>query len=132
MQAEKIREQYLNQVLVASLTFVATYSAAMIGARWMLLGVPAQLTLATLASAAFAWFIFAEIQLLRQLDELQKRIQLEALAIAFPLALLLLMMLGLLERITGLPKDDLSYRHVWPIVALFYFVGMVFARRRYL
>ena len=67
----------------------------------------------------------------RELDELERRIQLEALAIAFVLAMLLLMTLGLMELAVTLNPDDWSYRHVWAMLPPLYFAGLVFARRRY-
>ena len=67
----------------------------------------------------------------RELDELEKRIQLEALAIAFVLAVLLIMTLGLMELAVTLNRDDWSYRHVWAMLPPMYFAGLVFARRRY-
>ena len=67
----------------------------------------------------------------RDLDELEKRIQLEALAFAFVLAVLFLMTLGLLELAVTLNRDDWSYRHVWAMLPLLYFGGLVLARRRY-
>jgi hypothetical protein len=67
----------------------------------------------------------------RELDELEQRIQLEGLAFAFVMALLLIMTLGLLELAITLNRDDWSYRHVWAMLPLFYLVGIVLARRRY-
>ena len=67
----------------------------------------------------------------RELDELEQRIQLEALAIAFVLAVLLLMTLGLMELAVTLNPDDWSYRHVWAMLPMLYLAGLVFARRRY-
>ena len=67
----------------------------------------------------------------RELDELERRIQLEALAIAFVLAMLLLMTLGLMELAVTLNPDDWSDRHVWALVPPLYFAGLVFAPRRY-
>jgi len=67
----------------------------------------------------------------RELDELEKRIQLEALAFAFVVAVLLLMTLGLMELAVALNRDDWSYRHVWAMLPMLYFAGLVFARRRY-
>ena len=67
----------------------------------------------------------------RELDELEKRIQLEALAFAFILAVLLLMTLGLMELAITLNRDDWSYRHVWAMLPPLYFAGLVLARRRY-
>lgn len=67
----------------------------------------------------------------RELDELEKRIQLEALAIGFVLAVLLIMTLGLMELAIPLNRDDWSYRHVWAMLPPMYFAGLVVARRRY-
>lgn len=79
----------------------------------------------------FAWVLWHVSRGIARMDELQRRIQLEALAVAFPLTLLMLMTLGLLELAIGLNPDDWSYRHVWPFVFLFYFAGLVRAKRRY-
>jgi hypothetical protein len=79
---------------------------------------------------AFLW-ISKFIQHIRQLDELQRRIYLEALAVAFPLTFLLLLTLGLLELTINLPAEDWSYRHVWAMLPLLYFVGLALAKRRY-
>jgi hypothetical protein len=80
---------------------------------------------------AFAWFLWAFVQAAAEADELERRIQLEALAVAFPLTLLLLMTMGLLQIAIPLSPDDWSYRHIWPIVYMFYLLGLAWARRRY-
>jgi hypothetical protein len=67
----------------------------------------------------------------RQLDELELRIQLEALATAFLLAILFLMTLGLLQRAITLEFEDWSYAHVWAMLPTLYFLGLFLARRRY-
>lgn len=89
------------------------------------------IALTVLAVASFAWFLFEEIRVVRGLDEMQRQIQLEALAIAFPLAILSLVTLGLLERFVSLPPEDLSYRHIWPFFVLYYFIGLAVAGRQY-
>ena len=86
---------------------------------------------ALLPVPAFAWMLWEIIKGVRVMDELQQRIQLEALAVAYPLALILLMTLGLLEIAITLPPEDLSYRHVWAALPLFYFIGLAIARKRY-
>jgi drug/metabolite transporter (DMT)-like permease len=79
-------------------------------------------------AALFLWAIISHV---RSLDEMQRRIHLEALVIAYPLTILLLMTLGLMELATGLPKEDLSYRHVWVALPIFYFLGLALSWRRY-
>jgi hypothetical protein len=80
---------------------------------------------------ATAALLFALVRSIRKLDELQVRIQLEALAVAYPLAMLLLMTLGLLQLAVVLSPHDWSYRHVWPFLAIFYVAGLALANRRY-
>ncbi|MGQ0735500.1 MAG: hypothetical protein ACT4QD_17830 [Acidobacteriota bacterium] len=79
-------------------------------------------------TALFLWLVVARI---RSLDELERRVHLEALAIAYPLAILLLWTLGLLQLAIDLSLDDWSYRHIWVYLPLFYFVGLAIAWRRY-
>ena len=72
------------------------------------------------------------VQRIREADELERRVQLEALAVAFPLTALLFMTLGLMQIAVPLSPDNWSYRHTWPLIYVFYFVGLMAARRRYL
>ena len=95
------------------------------------LSVGTRVSLALMPVPAFAWFIWEFTQMVSQADELERRIQLEALSVAFPLTLLLLMTLGLLQVAMELNMDDWSYRHIWPIVYIFYVFGLLRARRRY-
>ena len=80
---------------------------------------------------AFAAFLWQVIRGVRSADEFERRIHLEALAVAYPLAILLLMTLGLLQRAITLKFEDWSYAHVWIYLPLFYFLGLALARRRY-
>ena len=79
----------------------------------------------------FAIFLVLMLAGIRQMDELHRKVHLEALAIAFPLTMLLLMLLGLLELVIPLSPEDWSYRHVWQFLPLFYFLGLAFTWRRY-
>jgi len=78
--------------------------------------------------ALFLVFILAGI---RHMDEFHRQVQLEALAIAFPLTMLLFMLLGMLELAIPLSPVDWSYRHTWSYLPLFYFIGLAIAWRRY-
>jgi hypothetical protein len=78
-----------------------------------------------------ALFLRAVIRGISRMDELHRRVHLEALVIAYPLAILLLMTLGLLQLAVDLPVEDWSYRHVWIYLPLFYFGGLALAWRRY-
>ena len=76
-------------------------------------------------AAAMAWVILRE---LRRMDELQRRIQLEALGFSFAGTAILTFSYGFLE---GLGYPRLSRFTVWPLLAVLWIVGLVLARRRY-
>ena len=78
-----------------------------------------------LPAAAMAWIVLRE---LRRMDELQRRIQLEALGFSFAGTAILTFSYGFLE---GLGYPRLSMFTVWPILATLWVVGLVLARRRY-
>jgi hypothetical protein len=116
---------------VTTVLFAASYAGAMAVLKSFDLPQVGRIAVALAPLPFFTAFLVAEIRLLRRVDELERRIQLEALAIAFPAAVLLLMALALLERAIALSPQDWSYRHVWFFLPLFYFVGLGIARRRY-
>jgi hypothetical protein len=67
-------------------------------AEYLVLSPALQVTVALIPVIPFVFFVRRFILHLRNLDELHRRVHFEALAIAFPMAILLLMTLGLLER----------------------------------
>ena len=79
----------------------------------------------------FVSFLWLWMKGVGTMDELERRIQLEALALAFPLMAVLLMTLGLLEVAVGLNPDDWSFRHVWLMMPLLYYFSLWRAKRRY-
>lgn len=81
-----------------------------------------------LPTALLLWVVVSAI---RGLDELHRRVHLEALSIAFPLSILLLVTLGFLQLAIDLPAEDWSYGHVWPLLPAFYLVGLCVAWRHY-
>jgi hypothetical protein len=92
---------------------------------------PALIAIMLVPVVPAALFLYFFIMEMRQADELQRRIQLEALAFGYPLTLLLLMTLGLLQLVIELDPADWSYRHVWQFVIVFYLFGIGIAARRY-
>ncbi|HEX6315018.1 MAG TPA: hypothetical protein VFZ73_09170 [Gemmatimonadaceae bacterium] len=124
-----------QSVVANPMLWGAAWFVAWIGARIALestamppwLRIVAALAPAPLAAAA----LFTLVRAARELDELERRIQLEALAFAFVLSMLLLMTLGLMELAIVLNRDDWSYRHVWAMLPTLYLVGLILARRRY-
>ncbi|MFL6515956.1 MAG: hypothetical protein ACJ8M1_13140 [Chthoniobacterales bacterium] len=92
---------------------------------------PLKVALVLLPLLPFIYFVRRFIVHLRSLDELHRRVHFEALAFAFPVAILLLMTLGLLEHVDALSPKHWTYGQVWFYLPLFYFVGLAVAWRRY-
>ena len=111
--------------------FVAAYFGARAGIEVLPQGSAGALAVALVPVPAFAWLIHSIVRGIRALDELERRIQLEALAFAFPVALLVVFTAGLLH-LAGFPGEgDWDPPRLLPLVLLPYWVGLVLARRRY-
>jgi len=125
-----------RRAVYASWAVIVLWAVSFLGARAALdpdLGLPSWLKVIAalipiVPTALFLWLIVSAV---RSLDELHRRVHLEALVIAYPLAILLLMTLGLLQLAINLPAEDWSYRHVWVYLPLFYFIGLGVAWARY-
>jgi hypothetical protein len=118
-------------VLVAGVVLLVALVGAYAVLEAIPLSLPLRLLVAAAPLAAFGYFIATEVRTIRSTDELQQRIQLEALALAYPAAIMLIYALGLLERVGVLVPGFSSLRDVWPLAILPYFVGIVLAYRRY-
>lgn len=120
-----------ERVLYAAILWMFSYFLARYALRDATLANEWRIAAALLPVAPFAWFLWAFVTSIRSLDELQRRIHLEALAIAFPLVMLILMTLGLLQLAIRLPAADLSFNHVWGWLPLVYFGSLAWTRGRY-
>ena len=76
-------------------------------------------------AAATAWIVLRQM---RRMDELQRRMQFEALAFSFAGTAILTFSYGFLE---GLGYPRLSMFTVWPILAVLRIIGGLLASRRY-
>lgn len=84
------------------------------------------LALAPMVPATFALWAF--VRHLRRIDELQRRIQFEALSIAFGGTALLTFSYGFVENV-GFPH--LNWFFVWPLMAVLWMLGLALTSRRY-
>jgi hypothetical protein len=90
---------------------------------------PARIALALVEGAATAWVILMPWRMMRRLDELQQRVQLEALATAFFVTGIAGAGYGFLES-AGLPHIDWG-SWLWPFMAFVWGGAMLVAMRRY-
>jgi hypothetical protein len=78
-----------------------------------------------IGAAAAAWAVMRGIW---RLDEMQRRIQLDAIAISFLATAMVTFAWGFAEE-AGAPR--LQAFSVWPIMAVFWLIGLAVARSRY-
>jgi hypothetical protein len=93
-------------------------------------GVPSpwKYVIAVLPVLPALWVPLAAVRLFRELDELQKQIQLEGLAFGFIAAAVLTLTYGFLQN-AGLP--EVSWVWVCPVMSVCWMVGTASARWRY-
>ena len=130
MKQESLCEKAEMPVIPIAI-WVGSYLVALALQKYLVLPPALQIAVALIPVAPFVFFVQRFIAHLRNLDELHRRVHFEALAFAFPVAMLMLMTLALLERSQLLSAHDWSYRHVWYYLPFFYFIGMVVSWRRY-
>lgn len=71
------------------------------------------------------------IQTIKSMDEVQIRIQLEAVSVAFVLSLLMIMVLGMVGLVKDLGLDHINYLYIFPFFFFFYLIGLFFSQRKY-
>ena len=95
------------------------------------IAVPISLLIISVNVLVFGTYTAKFIQSIKLLDEVQIRIQLEAVTIAFALSLLLVMVLGLASLVENFGLDNFSYLYVFPLFFLFYLIGLFISKRKY-
>jgi hypothetical protein len=120
----------LPYVLVPAL-FLLAYGAARSGIGRVEQGSNQALLLALLPVPFFALLIYGYVRSVRTMDELGRRIQLEALAFAFPIALLVAFTAGLLDLAGFHGAQNWDLPRLTPLLLVPYWFGVVRATRRY-
>lgn len=95
------------------------------------ISVPIALLIIAINVLLFGTYSIKFIQSIKLLDEVQIRIQFEAVTVAFALSLLLVMGLGMLGLVKNLGLDSISYLYIFPLLFLFYFIGLFISKRKY-
>ena len=128
---ERQRQLYGTRLLVRGILWMSVYGIS----RGLLeindLATAMRVGAALLPIPFFVWWLWTWMKGVAQMDELERRIELEALAFAFPIAVVLLMTLGLLDLAMPLNQDDWSARHIWALMPALYYMGLWRAKRRY-
>ncbi|QFT01732.1 hypothetical protein FIV06_30145 (plasmid) [Labrenzia sp. THAF191b] len=118
--------------LLLLLVGLATYAAMLIVSQWVIAGgiesKPAGILIALSPMLPAAFICGVIIRSIRRLDEMQRKLQFEALALSFAGTALITFGYGFLEG-AGFPK--LSMFAVWPLMAAIWFVGVMIGRLRF-
>ncbi|HEY0606738.1 MAG TPA: hypothetical protein VGD58_27720 [Herpetosiphonaceae bacterium] len=112
-------------------TTMAVYVVVVAGSVWFITANPESLwripaALTPMIPASYVPFVV--MRYLRNIDELQRQIQLEALGFAFAGTAILTSAYGFLESV-GFPQ--VNWIFVWPIMGGLWCLGIVLASRRY-
>jgi hypothetical protein len=117
-------------IFVAAVAFLASYFIARYGMWAWAPAQPWDIVVMSTPLLVFFWFIAMVQRRLRDSDELQRRIHLEALALAFLTVMLALMGLGLIEE-TPRGRINLPLRDLWFALIPLYGICYLAARRHY-
>lgn len=128
---DKQKKHINDRVLVYAVIWVICYAGSLLALKSFNVPKEAGIVMTVCTVLAFAVFIYKYYRSIFFMDEVQIKIQMEAVVIAFSLGLLLLMTLGLLDLFVTLNKEDWSYRHLVPLFAVFYFAGLFISKRKY-
>ncbi len=128
----KSRNNHLNdRVLIYAILWCLSYVGSLFAIKSLQIPIEASVILTFISVLAFALFIYKFFRSIVFMDEVQVKIQMEAVVLAFALGLLLVMTLGLIDLFIVLNPEDWSYRFLVPIFIAFYFLGLFIAKRKY-
>lgn len=129
---EKIQKPKNNQVAFYCILSSLIYTICLIVIKKLNPSMASGVMISFIPSITFIVFIKSFIKNINLMDEVEKRIQLEAAVWAFSLGLLLLMTIGLLDSVLILNKElwgNVSF--IIPCFYIFYFVGILISRLKY-
>lgn len=127
----KQKKHVNDRVVVYAVIWSLSYIGSLFALKTLDISQAAGIILTLVTILAFALFIYKYYRSIYFMDEVQIKIQMEAVVIGFSLGLLLLLALGLLEFCIQLNKDDWSYRHLFPMFIAFYLIGLLISRNKY-
>jgi len=129
---DKIKITPFSKVVLSVVLWIVTYTICLLTIKKFSPDTTTGIVLSFLPVVTFALFIYSIIRGVASMDEVEIRIQMEAVVIAFSLGLLMIMTLGLLDLVVVVNKEDWGYRHLVPYFAIFYFIGVVISKRKYI
>ncbi|HEY4128412.1 MAG TPA: hypothetical protein VGN70_10225 [Gammaproteobacteria bacterium] len=128
MSPAKASRRYQTQMVVAAVTYIALIAGTVDTLRAKP-PMPERVLLALLPALPIAWMVWAVIRYLSRADELQRRVNIEALAIAAGTTAFLSLTYGFLEDLAGFPHVPLWW--VFMVIDLVWAGSACILWRRY-
>jgi len=128
---EKSKKIANRNSIIFALIYGAAYLVATLLLKNRVFGQPVSIIIAVVPIIAFAIFIFKLIKAFSVMDEVQQRVQLEAVVIGFSLTAMLMMILFLLSLCDISNPGWFGYAQMVCYCWLFYFVGWFISKRKY-
>jgi hypothetical protein len=120
-----------ERVLIYAILWCICYIGSLFAIKTLSLSIAVNTLLTLISVLAFSVFIYKYYRSIFFMDEVQIKMQMEAVVFAFSMGLLLISTLGLLDLYIKLNANDWNYRFLVPIFILFYFIGLIIAKRKY-
>ena len=130
MEQQAIAPTRIPRLILAGGSFLCSYFLAQHGMHAWAPVSHWDIAVMSMPLFVFFWFVWEVQRVLRHFDELQRRIHLEALALAFLTVLLALMGLGLMEA-TPKGRITIPFRDLWFALVPLYGICYLVARRHY-
>lgn len=128
---DKQQQHISDRVMIYAVIWCLSYLGSLYTLTSLSVPPAAGIVVTVVTMLAFGVFVYKYYRSLFFMDEVNTKIHLEAVVIAFALGLFLLMTIGLLDLFLVLNKGDWSYRHLIPLFFVFYFLGLFISRRKY-
>ena len=128
---EKSKKHLSDRVPVYAFIWAGSYIGSLGAMKTLELSPAVGIMLTLVPAIAFALFLYKFYRSVYFMDEVQIKIQMEAVVVAFTLALFTIMTLGLIDLTVELQPDDWSYRFLVPLFVAYYFIGLFISKRKY-
>lgn len=128
---EKSKKHLSDRVPVYAFIWAGSYIGSLGAMKTLELSPAVGIMLTLVPAIAFALFLYKFYRSVYFMDEVQIKIQMEAVVMAFALALFTIMTLGLIDLAVELKPEDWSYRFLVPLFVAYYFIGLFISKRKY-
>lgn len=125
------KKRLLDRVWFYAVLWVLSYTGCLIALKTLTFGKEAGIVLSLVPMLAFVLFIYKFQKALSIMNKVHIKMHMEGLALAFVVAVVLLMTLGLLDLVLEINKEDWGFRYLVPYFIFFYIVGFLIAKRKY-